>query len=208
MSTQGSPEWLAERVGRVTASRVADVVAKTKSGYGASRANYLAELIAERLTGQAAERYTNGAMQWGTENEPEAREAYEFLTGNSVNQVGFIPHPTIQMSGASPDGMVGEDGLIEIKCPNTSTHIETLLGRAVPSKYVAQMTWQLACTRRKYCDFVSYDPRMPPDMRFFCSRMELDHEYAIELETEVKKFLSELDARLAELTALFRKEAA
>jgi putative phage-type endonuclease len=208
MSIQGSAEWLAERVGRVTASRIADVVAKTRTGYGAGRSNYLAELIAERLTGQPAERYTNGAMQWGTEHEPEAREAYEFVTGNKVDQVGFIAHPTIPMSGASPDGLVGPDGLVEIKCPNTATHIENILSLSVPSKYVAQMTWQMACTDKAWCDFVSYDPRMPPDMRFFCKRVELDPKYAIELEGEVKKFLAELDRRLAELTALFRREAA
>jgi putative phage-type endonuclease len=208
MSIQGTSEWLAERVGRVTASRIADVVAKTKSGYGASRANYLAELTVERLTGQQAERFVSAAMEHGNQFEPEARESYEFLTGSSVEQVGFIPHPTIPMSGASPDGIVGKDGLVEFKCPNSATHIETLLGRSVPSKYIAQMTWQLVCTGRKWCDFVSYDPRMPPDMRFFCSRIELDHAYAIELEAEVKKFLAELDNRIAELTSLFRREAA
>jgi putative phage-type endonuclease len=205
MSTQGSPEWLAERVGRVTASRIADIMARTKSGYSASRANYLAELTVERLTGQQADRFISAAMEHGTQFESEARESYTFLTGNTVEQVGFVPHPSISMSGASPDGLVGKDGLVEFKCPNSATH---LLGRSVPSKYIAQMTWQLVCTGRKYCDFVSYDPRMPPDMRFFCSRMEVDHEYSIELETEVKKFLSELDARVAELMTMFRKEAA
>ncbi len=206
---QGSPEWFAARCGKVTASRVADVIAKTKSGYGASRANYMAELIAERLTGQPADRYTNSAMQWGTEKEPEAREAYEFMTGFGVEQVGFIDHPTIPMSGASPDGLLDDqEGILEIKCPNTAGHIEILLGLSIPSKYVAQMTWQMVCTKREFADFVSYDPRMPPDMRFFCKRIELDHEFALELETEVRKFLAELDAKLADLTALFRKEAA
>ena len=136
---QGTPEWHAIRLGKVTASRVADVMAKTKTGYGASRANYMAELIAERLTGAPAERYTNAAMQWGTDKEPEARALYEFLTDAAVAQIGFVAHPTISMSGASPDGLVGYDGLVEIKCPNTATHIDTLLGVSGPSKYMLQM---------------------------------------------------------------------
>ncbi|MBD3844240.1 YqaJ viral recombinase family protein [Bosea sp. SSUT16] len=206
---QGSPEWLAIRVGKVTASRVADVVAKTKTGYGASRANYMAELIAERLTGAPAERYTNAAMAWGTEKEPEARALYEFLTDAEVTQVGFVPHPTISDSGASPDGLVGEDGLVEIKCPNTATHIDTLLGRSIPAKYETQMQWQMACTGRLWCDFVSYDPRMPDSMRLFVCREERNDAMIAELAEEVGKFLVELDAKVASLTALYeRKEAA
>jgi putative phage-type endonuclease len=205
---QGSPEWLAARVGKVTASRIADVVAKTKTGYGASRASYMAELIAERLTGQAAERYTNAAMEWGTAYEAEARSAYEFMTSETVTEVGLIDHPNIAMSGASPDGLVGADGLVEIKCPNTSTHIETLLGGKTPSKYVAQMTWQMVCTQRAWCDFVSYDYRMPADMRLFVARLELDHEYAVELGDEVMKFLAELDLKTEALRQMYRREAA
>ena len=143
---QGSPEWFAARLGRVTASRVADVVARTKSGWGASRANYAAQLVAERLTKTVAETFTNAAMQHGTEQEPVARAAYEFYRDADVTEVGFVVHPRIAMSGASPDGLVGADGLVEIKCPNTATHIETLLGGAVPAKYLCQVQWQMACT--------------------------------------------------------------
>ena len=144
MIVQGSPEWFAARLGKVTASKVSDVVAKTKSGWGASRANYMAALIAERLTQTPADSFSNAAMQWGTEQEPLARVAYEFFTGRDVEQVGFVDHPSIPMTGASPDGLVGEDGLVEIKCPNTATHIDTLLDGKVPGKYVIQMQWQMA----------------------------------------------------------------
>ena len=206
---QGSPEWLQSRVGRVTASRVADVIAKTKAGYGASRASYMSELICERLTGQPADRFVSQAMAHGTEHEPNARAAYSFLTGDVVEEVGFIPHPTIPMTGASPDGLVGERGLIEIKCPNSATHIETLLTETIPSKYVTQMTWQAVCTRRHWVDFVSYDPRMPPDMMLFVKRHMVSGDFAAELETEVVKFLAELDAKVAELQARFvQREAA
>ena len=170
---QGSDEWKQLRLGKVTASRVADVIVKTKSGYSASRANYMAQLIAERLTGVPAESYTNAAMQHGVETEPEARAAYEFYKGATVEQVAFVPHPKIEQAGCSPDGLLGSDGLIEIKCPNTATHLETLLGKSVPGKYEAQIQFQLACTGRAYCDFVSYDPRMPEHMRLFVKRMEI-----------------------------------
>jgi putative phage-type endonuclease len=206
---QGSPEWKALRCGRVTASRVADVVAKTKTGYSASRANYLAQLIAERLTGTAAETYTNAAMQHGTETEPEARDAYCFYHGVTVEQVAFVPHPKIDQAGASPDGLVGADGLVEIKCPNTATHLETLLGQAVPAKYIDQMQFQMACTGRKWCDFVSYDPRMPEHMRLFVRRVERDDKRIDFLETEIAGFLLEMAVKLAELNRVYgEKEAA
>lgn len=206
---QGTEEWKAIRCGKVTASRVADVIAKTKTGYGASRANYMAELIAERLTGAPAEHYTNAAMQWGTEKEPEARTAYEFWHDIEVTQVGFVHHPVIPMTGCSPDGLIGEDGGIEIKAPNTATHLDTLLGQSVPGKYQTQIQWQLACLGRKWIDFVSYDPRLPEHMRLFVKRVERDDKLIAELETEVLKFLSELDGKLASLNELYaRKEAA
>lgn len=206
---QGSDAWVACRLGRVTASRVADVVAKTKTGWGASRANYMAELIAERLTGEPAEKFSNAAMQWGTEKEPDARAAYEFRTDAEVVQVGFVEHPTIPMTGSSPDGLVGAPGQIEIKCPNTATHLDTLLSRTVPGKYVIQMQWQMACTGREWCDFVSYDPRLPESMRVFIKRVPRDAELIASLEKEVSDFLSELDAKLAQLVAIYeRREAA
>ena len=206
---QGSEEWHALRCGRVTASRVADVVAKTKSGWGASRANYAAELIAERLTGEPAERFTNAAMQWGTDHEPDARAAYEFFRDASVVEIGFVDHPSIAMTGASPDGLVGEDGLVEIKCPNTATHLDTLLSQTVPAKYVTQMLWQMACTGRKWCDFVSFDPRLPESMSMFVKRVERDDKRIAELETEVAAFLEEISAKIEQLNSLYgMKEAA
>ena len=203
---QRTDEWFAARLGKVTASRVADVIAKTKSGYSASRANYMAELICERLTGSKGDSFSNAAMVWGTNTEPMARAAYEALEGVLVEEVGFVSHPTIAMSGASPDGFVDEDGLVEIKCPNTATHIETLLDKEVPSKYVKQMQWQMACTGRKWCDFVSYDPRMPEEMQLFTVRVDRDDETIIELEREVEKFLSELEDKIVALEKAYKKE--
>lgn len=200
---QGSPEWLALRAGKVTASRVADVIAKTKTGVAATRAKYAGELIAERLTGVPAERYTNGAMAWGTEKEPEARKAYEFYRDTDVTEVAFVLHPTIADSGASPDGLVDVEGLLEIKCPETHTHIETLLNKAVPSKYVTQMMWQMACTGRKWCDFVSFDPRLPESMQFFCQRVHRDEAVIAELEREVVVFINEVRGKVAELRRLY-----
>jgi putative phage-type endonuclease len=205
---QGSPEWFALRLGKVTASRVADVVAKTKSGWGASRDNYAAELIAERLTGTQAASYTNAAMQWGLECEPQARAAYCFYRDVNVTEVGFVDHPAIEMTGASPDGLAGDDGLVEIKCPNTATHIETLLTHTVPAKYITQMQFQMACTGRKWCDFVSFDPRMPEYMRLFVKRIERDDTAIATLEREVITFLSEVETRLLGLEKLYGKREA
>jgi putative phage-type endonuclease len=204
---QGSPEWFALRLGKVTASRVADIVAKTKSGPSASRASYMAQLITERLTGTVQESYSNAAMQWGTDKEPEARAAYEFYHAE-VTQVAFTPHPTIDQAGCSPDGLVDEDGLIEIKCPNSATHLETLLGQAVPAKYETQIQFQLACTGRQWCDFVSYDPRMPEAMRLFVKRVARDDKRIKELETEIAGFLLEMAVKLSELNSIYNKEAA
>src|SRR6185312_3523841 len=196
---QGTPEWHAIRVGKVTASRAADVIAKTKSGWGASRTNYMAELIAERLTGEPGASFTNSAMQWGTETEPLARAAYEFRADCEVAQVGFVHHPEIKMAGASPDGLIGSDGLIEIKCPNTATHIDTLLGQKVPEKYVTQMQFQMACADRAWCDFVSFDPSLPEEMRVFVQRVTRDQEAIDYLEKEVKAFIYELDVKVDSL---------
>lgn len=189
---QGSPEWHAIRLGKVTASRIADVCARTKTGWGAGRKNYMAELVAERLTGTRAEGFTNSAMQWGTDMEPEARIAYEFYRGSNVEQIAFVAHPTIGETGASPDGLVGNDGLVEIKCPNTATHIETLLGGTLPDKYFLQMQWQMACTGRAWCDFASYDPRLPESMRLFVDRVKRDDAAIEAIEKDVVSFLTEL----------------
>jgi putative phage-type endonuclease len=203
---QGSPEWFAARCGKVTASRVADVLAKTKTGWGAGRANYAAELIAERLTGFTAPGFTNSAMQWGTDQEPFARAFYSARHGVTVYEVGFVDHPEVAMSGASPDGYVGEDGLLEVKCPNTATHLDTLLGETVPGKYVTQIQWQLACTGRAWCDFASYDPRLPEPMRLFVRRVHRDVSLILDLETEVAAFLREIDEKVAALTAKYQQQ--
>lgn len=205
---QGSDAWKMLRLGKVTASRIADVVAKTKTGVSALRANYAAQLIAERLTGVPAETFVNDAMRHGTETEPEARLAYEFSRGVTVEQIAFVVHPTIDQAGCSPDGLIGLDGLVEIKAPNTSTHIDTLLGQSVPSKYINQIQWQLACCKRQWCDFVSYDPRMPEHLRLFVKRVPRDDKRIKELETEVAGFLLEIAVKLSELNGINSKEAA
>lgn len=202
MSEQRSPEWFAERCGRVTASRIADVMARTRSGWGASRANYMGQLIAERLTGQVADSFSNAAMQWGIEKEPEARVSYEFMKDIQVVEVGFIPHPAIEMSGASPDGLIGEDGLIEIKCPNTATHIDFLLSGKIDDKYIKQMQWQMECTNRSYCDFVSYDPRMPPDFSMKVIRVDRDDLLINSILDDVRQFISEIDEKISLLNKL------
>lgn len=192
---QGSPAWHQQRLGKVTASKIADLTARTKTGWAASRANYMSQLLCERLTGQQTEGYVSWEMQWGTETEPQARAAYSFVTDNTVQEVGFIDHPTIAMSGASPDGLVGEDGILEIKCPNTATHIENLLGAEIDGKYIKQMQWQMACTGRKWADFVSFDPRLPVDLQIKTTRVPRDDAMIKELEGLVVDFLAELEAK-------------
>jgi putative phage-type endonuclease len=204
---QGSPEWYAARLGKVTASRIADLMARTKTGWGASRANYMAELLVERLTGQPADGYESPAMRWGTEQEPFARAAYEFRTDADVALVGFVPHPTIAAAGASPDGLVSDAGQVEIKCPNTATHIDTLLAGSIPQKYADQMQWQMACTGRAWCDFVSFDPRMPESMRLWVQRVPRSAARIADLEAAVRDFLAELDAKEAALRARYEPAA-
>jgi putative phage-type endonuclease len=199
---QLSAEWFAQRCGKATASRISDIVSKTKTGYSASRTNYMAQLVVERMTQTVAESYSNVAMEWGTENEPFARAAYEIKTGNTVDQVGSIDHPTIPMSSASPDGLIGNWGCLEIKCPNTSTHIETLLGAEPVKKYYDQMQWQMACTNRSWCDFVSFDPRMPAHLQLFVKRIERNDVYIAELESEVIQFLAEVDDKVKKLNEI------
>jgi putative phage-type endonuclease len=199
MMDQGSESWFQVRIGKVTASRVADVIAKTKTGYSASRDNYMAQLICERLTGLKGESFTNAAMQHGTDTEPLARAAYEALQDVLVDEVGFVPHPTIEMAGASPDGLVGEDGLLEIKCPNTATHIETLISKVVPGKYNTQMQFQMACTGRQWCDFVSFDNRLPEMFQLFVTRVPRDEVFIRLIEAEIVQFIAELDDKINKL---------
>ena len=204
---QRTPEWFGARLGKATASRIADITAKTKSGPSALRANYAAQLVAERLTGTQDGGFSNAAMQWGTDNEPAARDAYAFFLDVDVVEVGFVEHPQIGMAGASPDGLVGWDGLVEIKCPNTATHIDTLLSGTVPSKYLTQMQWQMACTGRAWCDFASYDPRLPEPMRLFVKRVDRDDARIAELETEVAAFLEDVRQTVEQLRATYEPAA-
>jgi putative phage-type endonuclease len=206
---QGSDEWVEARLGRVTASVIADVMANGRSGApSATRANLLARIVAERLSGRVAESFTSQAMQHGIDTEAQARACYTMETGRSVEEVGFVAHPTIAMAGASPDGLVGDNGLVEIKCPNTATHIGTILTGVVPDKYLKQMLFQMACTCREWCDFVSFDPRMPDEMQLFIKRVPRDPEAIAAIETAVLAILVEADDMIAKLTAAVAKEAA
>lgn len=204
---QRTAEWMAERCGKATASKIADIMARTKSGPSASRANYAAQLICERLTGTVEQGFTNAAMQWGNDWEPTAREAYGLHVGEFVDEVGFVRHPTITDSGASPDGLVGDEGLVEIKCPNSATHIATLRGEAIPDKYIKQMQWQMACTETEWCDFASYDPRLPVEMQLHVRRVERDDKMIAEIEAAAVAFLDEIAATVAELENTYRKAA-
>jgi putative phage-type endonuclease len=199
---QRTEEWFAARCGKVTASRVADIIAKTKTGYSTSRENYLAQLVCERMTGKPAESYSNSAMQWGTDQEPFARAAYEAAKDVLVDEVGFITHPTIAMAGASPDGYVNKFGLVEIKAPHTATHIQTLLDGTVPTKYITQMQWQMACTQRQWCDYCSFDPRMDEGLQLFIKRVEYDPIYVAQLEKEVINFLMDVEDKIQKLNKL------
>lgn len=198
---QGDDQWFAARLGKVTASRVADVIAKTKSGPSASRQAYAVQLALERITGQREEGYTTAAMQRGTEMEAEARAMYEVAVGAMVQEVGFIQHPRIEMSGASPDGLVGH-GLLEIKCPDSKQHLEYLQLAGVPTKYRPQVQWQMACTGRQWCDFASYDPRFPERLRLHVVRVPRDDAYIAELEAEVEVFLAEVAAIVNQIESM------
>lgn len=189
---QRTEEWYQARLGCLGASSIADMLATTKSGESASRANLRARLVAERLTGRTQETYTNAAIQHGIDTEDEARAMYEVASGVMVEETGWHPHPRIAWSGASPDGLVGDDGLLELKCPNTATHIDALLSKRVPAKYLPQMQWQMAVTGRKWVDFVSYDPRMPPDLQLWTDRVARDDARIEQLEAEAEKFLAEV----------------
>lgn len=196
---QGTEQWFAARLGKVTASRVADVMAKTKTGPAASRKNYMMELLCQRLTGRSEDGFTSAAMQRGTELEPIARVLYEAESGILVEQEGFIDHPEIEWFGASPDGLVGDAGLIEIKCPNTATHIDFMRSRKPDSRYQWQMLAQMACTGREWCDFVSYDDRLPEHLQLICERFHRDDERISQMEAEIRAFLAELGKLTQEL---------
>jgi putative phage-type endonuclease len=205
---QGSDEWRLARCGSLGASDIADMVARTKTGWGASRANLAARLIAERLTGVPQETYQSAAMLRGTEIEPAARLAYAFLHDAGVTEVGIVRHPTIAHAHASPDGLVSEEGLLEVKCPNSSTHLDTLLGAPIEAHYLKQMQWQMACTGRRWCDWVSFDPRLPEPMQMVVKRVVRDGEMIAELEKEATVFLSEIEDKVHILTERYLKRDA
>ena len=203
---QRSEEWFKTRLGKVTGSQVSAVLAKRDS---ATRANYLSELVVERLTGQQAEFFMNDAMQHGIDTEPEARMAYEAHKGVLVDEIGFVNHAVISNFGCSPDGLVGLDGLIEIKCPNTKTHLQTLQSGTAPSQYYSQMQMQMWVTGRQWCDFVSYDPRLPEEMQLFVQRVDFNTDLVAQLENLVEEFLNELAAKETALRNSYqRKQAA
>jgi putative phage-type endonuclease len=199
MDEQRTDEWFQQRLGKVTASNLHKVLAKTKTGYGADRGNYMTQLVLERITGNRADGYTSAAIQWGIEQEQFARAAYEAYRGVLVEEVGFIPHPTIAMAGASPDGLV-DGGMVEIKCPESKTFLEVMLSNnPVESKYFAQMQWQMRCADRPWCDYVVFDPRFPPKAQLFIARVNRDDRWIEEAETEVKKFLAEVEEKVQAL---------
>lgn len=210
MIEQGSEEWFAQRLGKATASKIQDIISKGRGGApSAGRRNYHAQLVLERLTGRREETYTSPEMQWGTDNEAGAASAYEFLEDVTAEMTGFVDHPTIPNAGASPDRLIGSVGLLEIKCPKSATHLEFLNGAPIPAKYITQMNWQLACMpEREWCDFVSFDPRMPQSMQLEIRRHVRNPVVISELEHEVQRFLMDVDDSVKMLRMKYETEAA
>jgi putative phage-type endonuclease len=203
---QQTPEWFAARLGKATGSRISDIVAKTKTGYAASREDYMFQLVVERLTGVNTVSFSSKEMQWGVDQEEYARAAYEAHMGVLVEQVGSIDHPRIAMSSASPDGFVGDDGMIEVKCPMTKNHLNMFLGQSIAKVYKDQMMWQMAVTGRKWVDYVSFDPRCPAGLQLFIQTVERDEKYITELETEVIKFLAEAEVKEKDLRRILESK--
>ena len=199
---QGTEAWRLSRVGVITASRTTDVMAKIKTGEAAGRKNYRAQLVAERLTGTPTEFFCSTAMQHGTDTEPKARTAYEFIYDVEVVEFGLVKHKTIPMFGASCDGFVGDDGLIEIKCPNVATHIEYLTTRKIPKKYIDQMQAQMSCTGREWCDFMSFDDRLGYDLQTLVIRVPRNNAYIADMEREIVKFNNEVASTIKQLESL------
>lgn len=193
---QNSPEWHAIRCGKTTASRIADLMAKPRVQGEGMRANYCTQLAVERLTGRPMATYQNGIMEEAHEWEPKARAFYSFRTDNAVQQVAFVPHPTIEMAGCSPDGLVGKTGLVEFKCPIQNTHARAILrgGDGIDAKYIKQMQFQMACTGREWCDYVSYNDDMPEKLRGRIIRVKRDAAMIAEIEEAVRAFNLEVEA--------------
>jgi len=203
---QQTPEWMAHRLGKATGSRISDIVARTKTGYAASRDDYMFQLVVERLTGVNTPSFSSSAMEWGVEQEQYARSAYEAQMGVLVTEVGSIDHPRIPMSSASPDGLVGDKGMVEIKCPMTKNHLNMFLGQPIAKGYKDQMMWQMAVTGRKWVDYVSFDPRCPAGLQLFIQTVERDDEYIATLESEVVKFLNEVEVKEKELRRILESK--
>ena len=197
LAEQGTDAWKLEKLGHVSAGSVSDILAKGKGGESKMRDSYKWRIITERMTGLIQESFSNDSMLWGVETEAEARMTYELIYGVTVDQTGFVKHPTLQWVGASPDGMIGTDGLIEIKCPHTKTHLQTLKSSEAPKVYYSQMQMQMWTMNRQWCDFVSYDPRLPHNIQFFCKRVDRDDEYISNMEIEVLKFLAEVEEEVS-----------
>lgn len=196
MIEQGTEEWHALRLGKVTASQMVNVMMKPEA---AGFQNYRAQLVCERLTGRATETFKSAAMEHGTETEPQARAMYTMATGRDVQQVAFLDHPSIAMAGCSPDGLVGKLGMVEIKCPQPTEHIRTLIGGAIKRQYALQMQWQMACTGREWCDFVSFCPDLGDDLALHVQRVEVDHDQIRQLEDAARAFLAGVDDMLTAL---------
>ena len=194
--TQGTDEWKQLRCGIITGSKIADVTQEKK---GTGYANYLAQIVCERLTGCVTETYKNAYMERGNEDEEAARCCYEYVTGNIVEQVAFIKHPTIDCFGISPDGLINDDGMVEIKRKIPAIHIDYILKNRVPPEYVKQMTAQLACSGRKWNDFVSYCPELPENMQLFVCRLERNEEAINAMETAVVAFNESVEKMIADL---------
>lgn len=206
---QGTPEWRAARAGLVTASRMCDVTAKIKSGEAAARRDYRAQIVAETLTGEPQERaFMNDEMRWGVENEPMAVAAVEMALNVLTDTVGLVIHPTIERAGASPDRLIGADGVLEVKCPKTATHLQYLMDGVLPKDYEPQVMWQLACTGRKWAEFASYDPRLPADLQLFRIRVQRNDARIAELEREVLALLEDVDKMLGTIRMFSAKAAA
>lgn len=201
---QGSDEWHQMRLGKVTASRIQDVMATIASGKpAATRAKYMAELVAERMTGKPYQGFRSRSMDRGNEVEDQARATYEMLTGNRVHEVSFVPHPVIPMAGASPDGLIGCEGGLELKCPDTHTHLATLTGATIERGYRFQMDFGMACTGAEWWDFVSFDPRLPDHLAIYRKRFVRDELRIVAIEREIRKFLAETDQLIETLNQQF-----
>ncbi len=205
MDEQRTEEWFKSRLGKVTASKVADVMKKTKSGYSTARKNYMMQLLCERLTETKKETYTNSIMQRGTDLEPIARFRYEVEAYCIVDECGLIDHATIPRFGASPDGLVDDDGLLEIKCPNTAQHIDFIINDKIIDQYMWQMMAQMSCSNRKWCDFVSFDDRLPEILQYKVKRIFRDEEKILSMEIEISNFLDELQELVEKITIKQRK---